>query len=124
MEAELRRIETQAKQEKGQFEIYKQQIEHYEREAQLGVNIDRNAYQRVLDQYNALVLKYNGHLAEFNQRYPEYDHLIDETNRLIELLRNSTSQGVVPSAPAAQPGGFAQSSGSDDDSEEVDEDEE
>ena len=121
MEAELRRIEAQAKQEKSQLEIYKQQIERYEREARLGTNIDMDAYRRVLDQHNTLVPKYNGHLAEFNQRYSQYDHLIDETNRLIERLRASTSQGAVPSAPAAQSGGFGQFWGSDDDSEQIDE---
>jgi hypothetical protein len=66
-----------------QISRYKQEIDGYERQAQLGVNVNRSLYQQALDNHNALVGQHNTLLIHREAKYAEYSREIDSVNDMV-----------------------------------------
>jgi len=62
---------------------YKQEIEGYEHQSRLGLNVNRSLYQRALDSHNTLVDQYNAMLTQRNAKYAEYTREIEAVNDMV-----------------------------------------
>jgi hypothetical protein len=67
---------------------YKQEIDGYERQTRLGLNVDRSLYQQALDKHNALVREHNALLLEREARYAEYSREIDSVNDMVRRFNS------------------------------------
>ncbi|UPT73194.1 MAG: hypothetical protein M0D55_15050 [Elusimicrobiota bacterium] len=68
---------------KGEIMPLKKQIEDYESDAKLGNYVDQDAYQKAIDDHNALVGQLKAEGASYKKIFAEYDPLVDKTNGLI-----------------------------------------
>ncbi len=62
---------------------YKQEIEGYERQARLDIQVNESLYQQSLDEHNALVGQYNSLLTERKAKYAEYSRQIESVNDMV-----------------------------------------
>jgi len=67
---------------------HKQEIEGYENQARLGLNVNRSLYQQALDNHNALVGQYNTFLIDRNAKYAEYSREIDSVNDMVRRFNS------------------------------------
>lgn len=62
---------------------YRQEVEGYERQARLGLNVSESLHQQALDNHNSLVKQYNGLLINRNAKYAEYKREIESVNDMV-----------------------------------------
>jgi len=82
MEAQLSALESETQKLKRSLSSSKADIEATERNMELGVYVDRFAYESAVDDYNVGVGRYNTLMAQYKQRYAEYAAFLDDTNAL------------------------------------------
>ena len=83
MESEIARMDSNLESLSSQISRHKQEIEEYERQARLGIDVDRSLYQQALDSHNTLVGQYNSLLAERKAKYAEYSREINSVNDMV-----------------------------------------
>jgi hypothetical protein len=83
MELELNQINSQLEALSSQIENYKQSIKSYESQADLGQEIDRDAYAQAISSHNALVEQHNTILGDYREKYAVYKTEIDHVNKMV-----------------------------------------
>ncbi len=80
MEPEIERMDSNLESLSSRINRYKQEIEGYERQARLGLDVNQSLYLQALDNHNALVKQHNALLLEREGKYAEYSREIDSVN--------------------------------------------
>ena len=83
LEGEIERMDSTLESLSTRIARYKQEIEGYERQARLGLNVNRSLYQQALDNHNTLVNQHNVLLPQRNVKYAEYSREIDAVNDMV-----------------------------------------
>jgi hypothetical protein len=83
MESEVGRMDSDLESLSSRIDRYKQEIEGYERQTRLGLDVNRSLYQQALDNHNALVKQHNALLLDREAKYAEYSRQIDSVNEMV-----------------------------------------
>jgi hypothetical protein len=62
----------------------KNEVERYESQARLGMDISRNRYEQVIDEHNSLVYQYNSLASVRQRKYSEYERELTAVNSLVD----------------------------------------
>ena len=88
LESEITRMDSDLESLSSRIIRHKQEIEGYENQARLGLNVNRSLYQQALDNHNALVGQYNTFLIDRNAKYAEYSREIDSVNDMVRRFNS------------------------------------
>jgi chromosome segregation ATPase len=88
LEPEIEKMDSSLESLSSWISRYKQEIDGYERQTRLGLNVDRSLYQQALDKHNALVREHNALLLEREARYAEYSREIDSVNDMVRRFNS------------------------------------
>lgn len=83
LEAEIDEMDSDLESLSSRLRRYKRDIEDYESQARLGMDVNRYSYQQAIDEHNRLVKQYNASLADRNLKYAEYSREIESVNDMV-----------------------------------------
>ena len=83
LESEISAMDADLESLSNRIDRYRQEVEGYERQARLGLNVSESLHQQALDNHNSLVKQYNGLLINRNAKYAEYKREIESVNDMV-----------------------------------------
>lgn len=91
LELKLKTMTTNMEKLKERIISYKTMLKNQEKQARLGIDINKNLYQNNLDEHNRMAREFNKTLTAFNATVYKYNKIIDQDRLLVrkhnELLK-------------------------------------
>ena len=84
LELELQQLDNQLEGLEGRLQTTKDDVERYERQARVGIQVNRYRYEQAIDEHNSLVHQYNSLAAVRQLKYAEYERGLSAVNSLVD----------------------------------------